>query len=120
MVVDADLTENHQVAGFFIKRKLGAGTNLLVLDKKDNGLNKNANKVLKPLSGSNTDAMKALMAAVVKLGLAKGKTEIKAAELDGFAAATGLKTDDYLDAAYVLTSAAEPVIVIRTAKNSKY
>ncbi len=116
MVVDADLTVNHQVAGFFIKRKLGAGTNLLVLDKKENGLNKNANKVLKPVSGANTDALKALMAAVVKLGLAKGKTDIKAADLDGLAAATGLKTDDYLDAAYVLTSAAEPVIVYQNGK----
>lgn len=116
MVVDADLTGGHQVAGFFIKRKLAFGTNLLVLDKKENGLNKNAHKVLKPSKGVNADAIKALMAAVVKLGLSKGNTSIKAADLDSFAAAAGLKTDDFLDAAYVLTSAEHPVIVYENGK----
>ena len=116
MVVDADLTGGHQVAGFFIKRKLAFGTNLLVLDKKENGLNKNAHKVLKPSKGVNADAIKALMAAVVKLGLAKGNTSVKAADLDSFAAAAGLKTDDFLDAAYVLTSAEHPVIVYENGK----
>lgn len=111
MVIDADLVKDHQVAGFFVKRKLQNGTNLLVVDKQENGLNKFANKVLKASKGSNADTIKALIAAIVKLGLAKGKTAVKAADLDGFAAATGLKTDDYLDAAYVLTSAEKPVIV---------
>ena len=113
MVLDADLVNDHQVAGFFIKRKLQVGTNLLVVDKQENGLNKFANKVLKASKGSNTDTIKALIAAVVKLGLAKGKTAIKATDLDGFATATGLKTDDYLDAAYVLTNAENPVIVYK-------
>ncbi len=111
MVIDTDLVKDHQVAGFFVKRKLAAGTNLLVVDKKDNGLNKNANKVLKAAKGSNADTLKALIAAVVKLGVAKGKTAVKATDLDALAAATGLKTDDYLDAAYVLTSAEQIVIV---------
>ncbi len=111
MVVDTDLVKDHQVAGFFIKRKLAAGTNLLVIDRQDNGLNKHANKVLKTAKGGNPDTFKAIIAAVVKLGLAKGKTAIKATDLDALAAATGLKTDDYLDAAFVLTSAEQPVLV---------
>jgi formate dehydrogenase major subunit len=111
MVVDADLVKDHQVAGFFIKRKLSAGTNLLVVDKKENGLNPFANKVLKAGKGSNAEIFKGLIAAVIKLGLAKGKTAIKATDLDGYAASTGLKTDDYLDAAFVLTSAEKPVFV---------
>lgn len=111
MVVDSDLVKDHQVAGFFIKRKLAAGTNLLVVDRQENGLNKHANKVLKAVKGGNADTFKAIIAAVVKLGLAKGKTAVKATDLDALAAATGLKTDDYLDAAYVLTSAEQPVFV---------
>jgi formate dehydrogenase major subunit len=111
MVIDTDLVEEHQVAGFFIKRKLAAGTNLLVVDKKDNGMNKYAHKVIKAAKGSNADTAKAIIAAVVKLGLAKGQTAIKASDLDALAAATGLKTDDYLDAAYVLTSSEQSVIV---------
>ena len=111
MVVDTDLVKDHQVAGFFIKRKLSSGTNLLVVDKQENGLNPFAHKVLKAGKGSNADLFKGLIAAVVKLGLAKGKTAVKATDLDGFAAATGLKTDDFLDAAFVLTSAEKPVFV---------
>ncbi len=111
MVIDTDLAKEHQVAGFFIKRKLASGTNLLVVDKKDNGLGRYANKVVKAAKGSNADVLKAIVAAVVKLGVAKGKTAVKATDLDSLAAATGLKTDDYLDAAYVLTSAEQPVIV---------
>jgi len=111
IVIDTDLVKDHQVAGFFIKRKLSAGTNLLVVDRKENGLNPFAHKVLKAGKGSNADLFKGLIAAVVKLGLAKGKTAIKSTDLDGFAAATGLKTDDYLDAAFVLTSAEKPVFV---------
>jgi len=111
MVIDTDLVKDHQVAGFFVKRKLAAGTNLLVVDKNENGLNQHANKVLKAAKGSNTDTLKAIIAAVVKLGVAKGKTAVKAADLDTLAAATGLKTDDYLDAAFVLTSTEQPVIV---------
>lgn len=111
MVINTDLVKDHQVAGFFIKRKLSGGTNLLVVDKNENGLNKHANKVLKASKGSNVDTLKAIIAAVVKLGVAKGKTTVKATDLDTLAAATGLKTDDYLDAAYVLTSTEQPVIV---------
>ncbi|PKN99593.1 MAG: hypothetical protein CVU42_07740 [Chloroflexi bacterium HGW-Chloroflexi-4] len=111
MVVDTDLVKDHQVAGFFIKRKLASGTNLLVVDKKDNGLNPVANKVLKAGKGSYVELFKGLIAAVVKLGLAKGKTAIKATDLDGFATATGLKTDDFLDAAFVLTTGEKPVFV---------
>ncbi len=111
MVLGTDLTKDHQVAGFFIKRRLAGGTNLLVVDKAANGMDKYANKVVKSDKGTNTDIIKAIIAAVIKLGAAKGKTTIKASDLDSLAAATGLKTDDYLDAAYVLTSDESPLIV---------
>ncbi len=111
MILDADLVKDHQVAGFFIKRKLASGLNLLVIDRKDNGMDKYANKAIKAAKGGNADVLKAIAAAIVKLGVAKVKTTIKATDLDALAAATGLKTDDYLDAAYVLTSAEQPVLV---------
>lgn len=117
LVFDTDLSKDHQVAGFFIKRNLSSGTKLLVVDKAENPLDRLANKAIKPTKSGYEDVLKALTAAVVKLGLAKGKTAIKAADLDAFAAKTGLSTDDYLDAAFVLATAEHPVVVYENPEN---
>ena len=111
MVIGTDVVKDHQVAGFFIKRVLGNGPRLLVLDSAANSLDDLANKVLTGKKGSFEDSLAALSAAVVKLGLAKGTTTIKATDLDGFASKTGLKSEEYLDAAYVIADAQSPVIV---------
>jgi formate dehydrogenase major subunit len=111
MVIGTDLVKEHQVAGFFIKRVLGNGPRLLVVDSKENGLDCLANKAIKNSKGNAEDVLHALSAAVVKLGLAKGKTSIKADDLDAFATKTGLKSEDYLDAAFVIAAAEKPVIV---------
>lgn len=111
MVLGADLVKEHQVVGFFIKRVLANGCKLLVADSKDNPLKDLANKAAKFSKGTPEDFLQALTAAVVKLGLAKGKTSVKADELDGLANKTGLKSEDYLDAAFVIASALKPVIV---------
>ena len=111
LVFGTDLVKDHQVAGFFVKRVLGNGPRLLVMDPKANGLDDLANKALKASKGSAEDTLAALTAAVVKLGLAKGKTSVKAEELNTYASKTGLKSEDYLDAAFVIASAQKPVIV---------
>jgi len=111
LVLGVDLVKDHQVAGFFIKRNLQSGTNLVVIDSKENGLDKQANKTIKPAAGTFEDVLKAISAAVVKLGLAKGKTNLKASDLDSLAATTKVKSEDYLDAAFILASAVDPVIV---------
>lgn len=77
LVLGVDLVKDHQVAGFFIKRNLQSGTNLVVIDSKENGLDKQANKTIKPAAGTFDDVLKAISAAVVKLGLAKGKTNFR-------------------------------------------
>ncbi len=111
MVIGTDLVKEHQVTGFFIKRVLNTGPRLLVVDAKENSLDCQANKALKNSKGNTDDVIHALSAAVVKLGLAKEKTEIKADELDSFANKTGLKSEEFLDAAFVIASAEKPVIV---------
>jgi formate dehydrogenase major subunit len=111
MVIGTDLVKDHQVAGFFIKRVLGNGPRLLVLDSVENSLGQLANKTLQAKKGAFEDSLLALSAAVVKLGLAKGTTSIKATDLDGLASKTGLKSEDYLDAAFVIAGAQKPVIV---------
>jgi formate dehydrogenase major subunit len=111
MVLGTDLVKDHQVVGFFIKRVLANGTHLLVVDSKENGLNDLANKALKYSKGTAEDFLQALTAAVVKLGLAKGKTAVKAEELDALANKTGLKSEEYLDAAFVIAANQKPIIL---------
>jgi formate dehydrogenase major subunit len=111
MVLGTDLVKDHQVAGFFIKRVLGNGPRLLVLDSEENSLELLANKILRSKKNTYEDVLQALSAATVKLGLAKGTTTVKATDLDALSAKTGLKAEDYLDAAYVISAAQKPVIV---------
>ena len=117
LVLGVDLVQEHQVAGFFIKRNLASGTNLVVVDAGKNGLDQYANKALKPATAQYEDVLKGISAAVVKLGLAKGSTSIKATELDSIAAITKVSTDDYLDAAFILASVVDPVIVYNQKVN---
>ncbi|MHC1741235.1 MAG: molybdopterin-dependent oxidoreductase [Anaerolineaceae bacterium] len=111
MLLGTDVVKDHQVAGFFIKRVLGNGPRLLIMDSEENSLAELANKVLKGKKGTFEDALSALSAAIVKLGLAKGSTTIKATELDEFASKTGLKSEDFLDAAFVIAASQKPVIL---------
>ncbi len=59
--VSADLAEEHQVAGFFVKRSLPLGADLITIDAKANGLDKEASVALK---GSEKDTLLALAQAV--------------------------------------------------------
>ncbi len=110
-MLGTDLVRDHQVVGFFVKRVLANGVKLLVVDSKDNTLADLANKNMKYNKGTAEEFLQALTAAVVKLGLSKGKTAVKAEELDTLANKTGLKSEDYLDAAFVIASNAKPVIL---------
>jgi len=118
LVLDDDLVNDHQVAGFFVKRNLPKGSNLVVVDANSNELSKLANKVLTPSSGSYDDVVVGLYAAAVKLGLIKAKKSVTADDLAKAAAKTGLQTDDFLDAAFLLASSSNPVIVYSDKTNS--
>jgi len=111
LLLGVDLVKEHQVAGFFVKRNLAVGTNLVVVDSKENELDKLANKTLKPAGVTYEDVLKGISAAVVKLGLAKAPSKTKKEDLEPISARTKIGTDDYLDAAFILASAVDPVIV---------
>jgi NADH dehydrogenase/NADH:ubiquinone oxidoreductase subunit G len=68
---------------------------------------------LKLSKGSQSDVLKALAAAIVKLGLAKNKTQVTKDDLKSLSEKTGLLTDDYLDAAFAIASSEKPVIVYK-------
>jgi NADH dehydrogenase/NADH:ubiquinone oxidoreductase subunit G len=69
--------------------------------------------VIKSTKGSNEDVLKALSAAVAKLGLTKKTAAIPPSELQSLTAKTSILTDDYLDAAFVIASSEKPVIVYK-------
>ncbi|HWQ45498.1 MAG TPA: molybdopterin-dependent oxidoreductase [Longilinea sp.] len=75
LAFNLDLTKDHQVAGFFVKRVLAQGVNLVVVDNTVNGLDTFANLALKPKKGSEKDVVAALTAAVTK---SKGVAEAAA------------------------------------------
>lgn len=93
VVLGADLSENHQVAGFIIKRKLNKDASLIVIDPKDNMLDDKAELTLKTKSKdqdviaaltaamTNPDDLAALDAAAKKLGGVTGVNLQKAALL---------------------------------------
>jgi formate dehydrogenase major subunit len=96
VVAGADLANNHQVLGFFIKRNLPNGTKLIVVDPADNGFDPFADVKIKAAKGGFTDVMKALKSAVKK-----GKVA------DTF----GAKAEDFSAAAELLAAAEKPVFI---------
>jgi formate dehydrogenase major subunit len=110
LAIGVNLVENHEVAGFFIKRALPAGAKLVVIDPVENPMDALADVVLKSKS-DDQDIILALSTAVVKLGLAKVETTLKPEILDSLAAKTGIGVDDYLAAAREFASAEKPVII---------
>jgi formate dehydrogenase major subunit len=89
LAFNLDLTKEHQVAGFFVKRVLGLGINLVVVDSAVNGLDTFANIALKPRKGSEKDVVAALTAAVTKskgLADAAAKAGIPVEQLEEAAA----------------------------------
>ncbi len=118
LVVGADLAESHMVAGFLVKRNLPNGTNLIVIDPRENGLDKNANLVMKAARGSDQDVLRGIQAGLVKLALVKTATVADAkamvsaeVELAQAAQTTGISADDILAAAGMLGIAERPVII---------
>ncbi|MFN2304886.1 MAG: molybdopterin-dependent oxidoreductase [Anaerolineales bacterium] len=64
LALELDLVSEHQVAGFFVKRQLQDGTQLIVADSKDNLLSQHATKTISLMSGEETDFLTALMDAI--------------------------------------------------------
>lgn len=82
IVFDADVTKLHEVASFLFKRNLQAGTNLVVIDRNENELDRLGIPV-KAMRGSQTEIIDALTAAKNSLSLEmhEVKTGIPAGKL---------------------------------------
>lgn len=62
--LELDLVNEHQVAGFFVKRQLLDGTKLIVADAKDNSLAEHASQTISLKAGEETQFLTAILAAI--------------------------------------------------------
>ncbi len=88
--LELDLVDEHQVAGFFVKRQLMESTKLIVADSKENRLADHANLVMQLEAGNEADFLASLSTAVVN----------------------GSADEDFAQAASLLKSAQKPCIVL--------
>jgi len=101
VAVGVDLIDNHQVAGFFIKRNLPNGTKLISIDPFDNGLHPLADIALQPEKGKDLDLLDGLKAAV------KGAD----ASLTKVSKVTGIPAETVQVVSQMIASAQKPVFV---------
>jgi len=115
VAVGVDLIENHQVAGFLVKRALPMGTKLVVIDPFDNGLHDLAHYSLRPKRDSDLDLLIGLMEVVASLGLAKQQPEqvydFAKYGPDVIAHKTGVSADLVHAAGQLIGSAQKPVFI---------
>ena len=113
MAFGIDLVEDHEVAGFFIKRNQPRGTKLVVVDSQRNAMSDLADLTLKPASHAETDLILGLAAAAVQLGLNKAApgAAFAGVSLETAAQKAGVSVQALLDAARLMVEAGNPVLV---------
>jgi formate dehydrogenase major subunit len=114
LVAGVDLSKEHQVAGFFIKRNLPKGTKLILADPVEAGFAADADLFLKVNKDTDADLFSGLLAELQRQGLLKNP--VSGVDPDRYPAAavsqkTGLSVDQITTAARYLAAAREPVFV---------
>ena len=112
IALGANLIDNHQVAGFFVKRIRPQGVPIVVVDPGVNALDPIADCALKPKAGMDLQVMHQLAAAVIKQDLARNPVVFEANKtLNLLEGETGLPREVVFDAAKLIGKAKKPVIV---------
>ncbi|HTX78661.1 MAG TPA: molybdopterin-dependent oxidoreductase [Longilinea sp.] len=112
VLFNTDLVDEHEVAGFFVKRNIPNGTKVVVVDAQENKFSVLAEKTLKPVKASDFDAVEGLIATMLKMGVAKNQTtepadKMLAARIEK----TGMVAGEMEEAVKVIASAEHPVFV---------
>jgi NADH dehydrogenase/NADH:ubiquinone oxidoreductase subunit G len=99
LVLGTDLTEDHQVAGFFIKRNMPHGTKVIMAGCGENAISEIADVVLEPKAENYGELLQALSAALANKPFA------------ALAKAAGVDEAAMKEAARILAAANFPAIV---------
>jgi formate dehydrogenase major subunit len=115
VAIGVDLVENHQVAGFFVKRALPRGTKLIVIDPYDNPLHQWAHYSLRPQKGTDRDLLLGIMSGIIGQGLAKNEAtnldELRAPTLEMASQTTGISAGVILAVGHLIASLQNTVFV---------
>jgi len=113
LAIGVNLADNHQVAGFFVKRNIPLGSKLILVDPQENGLEDLATHVLHSTASSDLEVIQGMQAAIIKAKMTRSPApQINANQvLAGLTLKTGLAEAELTAAAQALASAAKPVII---------
>lgn len=115
VAIGVDLIDNHQVAGFFVKRALPHGTKLVVIDPFENSLNDLANYSLKPNKGTDHELLLGIIAGIVEAGLAKAEPsnlhDLAQHSPEAASHITGIPVETIYELGRLLAVAPNPVFV---------
>ncbi len=114
LTVGVDLTKDHEVAGFFVKRTLPNGVKLVVVNPEPTGLDGQADGRFIYGKKALQDVLQGLLAAAVEAGVAKGGIE-PMLSLETAAARTGLSKEKLVEAARMLAGGRRPAILFGSA-----
>ncbi len=121
-MVGVNLADNHEVAGFFVKRVLAEGVKLVVIDPEDNPMDVLAAATLKAKSCTDTEVLQGLTGALIKQGNAKSEVSLDANKaLQDAVAKCGISEEELLQVAQILGDAERPLFVYGkgiTARNT--
>ncbi len=111
-VMGADLMDEHEVLGFFIRRRFPEGIKLIVVDEDQNHLGDLAHCALTPQKKTQAILLKGIIAAVAKLGQNQipfsGQPD---EEVLKASSACGVASDLLLEAAFQLSNSEKPIII---------
>jgi formate dehydrogenase major subunit len=115
LAIGTDLIDNHQLAGFFIKRNLPKGVKLIVVDPNDNDLHDLADFSLRPQKGTDYDLLLGLMAEISQLGVKRGEpvrpVDLSKYRLGKVSRTTGIPAEMIKAVAQMLASAKNPAFI---------
>lgn len=108
-ILGADLEENHQVAGFFLKRQVLDGTKLITMDSCENGIFARSIVKIKQTKGTTHDFVNGFTSAWHTLMYENDK--LAEETLNALEGKTGIEVTQIIKAAKLLKDAQKPVFV---------
>jgi formate dehydrogenase major subunit len=112
VAIGVDLVDNHQVAGFFVKRNQPEGARLIVLNPFKNEMAHIADYSLHHRPGTDVELLQGIRSAIANLGLDKNPANGTNPELLNEAVkATGIPAETFVSIGREIAAASKPVIV---------
>ena len=110
LIIGTDLAEDHQVAGFFVKRQILNETKIITYDNSENKLFPRSIVKLQQTHGSVDDFITSLTTSWQVLTNEKDTAAVNS--FGSYAEKTGIDSEQILQAAKMLGDAGRPVIII--------